>query len=125
MRIDFAPIDLRAQKVVKQYETFIEMFPERLDYKNEFMAKEPKDKDDHELGWEKVMRCFQRSLFKRNISCVDLEYVQPTTENKNVDMHWTVVIQVLGIGNDLVLFFKDEATARDVYAKILKWLFEN
>lgn len=124
MKIPITAITLRHQKVIKQYDSFIELLEDRMNYKHEFKAEEPKDKEDLELGWEKVTNCFERTVKKDRVSCVDIEYIQATVQNKNEEDKWSVTVQCLGVGNDISIYFKDEQAARKFHSQITEWIFE-
>ena len=42
MKYQFELVSLRNQKVLKQYDAYIELLPDRVNYKVEFSAFEPK-----------------------------------------------------------------------------------
>lgn len=119
--IHIEPFSLRHQKVIKVYFFYLELFETHLFYKHEFKAEEPIDKEDLDLGWEKVMICFERTALRDSVSSVDVEYIQATKSNKNEDSKWSVNIQMNGVGTDLIVYFKEEEAARSYAKKVLEW----
>lgn len=123
MKYQFELVSLRNQKVLKQYDAYIELLPDRVNYKVEFSAFEPIDHEDKSIGDEKVMSLFETTARLTAVSGVELEYIQATKKNKNTESVWCIVISLSGMQSDIKIYFVEEQKARTLRDAIVNHIF--
>lgn len=117
-RMSIRPITLRCQRPTEIKEAFIELFPDHLLYRLDFVADEPNVEDDPESGWKVgVKRNYEIVARKENVAGVE-KYL--TDDGK-----WGIKISVDGFNNDLKMFFKTEEPAIRLFEKLYSWLYPN
>lgn len=113
---------LRNQRIKKVHEGFVRLYKDHMHYKAKFSAEEPIDSDDKARGWEIVQTSWERVVPIRNVSAVELEFIQATEANGNEDNKWRVAIGCEGIADDIGCYFMKEAEARPLFEAVAKWI---
>ena len=123
MKYQFELVSLRNQKIIKQYDAYIELLPDRINYKVEFSALEPVNQEDKSIGEEKVMSFFETTARLTAISGVELDYIQATKKNKNIDSLWCISISLSGMQNDIKIYFEEDRKAKTLRDTIVNHIF--
>lgn len=115
-RIDIKPIHLKNQKPTEIRECYFELFKEYLTYKVEFLADEPIDVEDHDLGWkENVKTSIDSICLKKHIVGID--------KSITADDKWRVVV-ISDRDMEIKVYFRSEVPAQQLFDKLKYWLTE-
>ena len=122
MIISFRLINMRYQKISEKADGIIELTSETLYYKHRFSAEEPIDKEDVEMGWEKIENIFERTIRRRDVRSVELEFLDTTQKNKEIDANkWVVRLQINGVNTDTAIYYRKEEDARKMVDTLTDW----
>jgi len=109
-------IPLKNQKPTDIKESWLELSDNHLVYHVDFWADEPKDNNDHDLGWEPVYNKYDILVLKKNIAGLEKSFT--------ADKKWGIYIIVSGFTNDVKCYSRSETSAQALYDKIFNWLLE-
>lgn len=116
-KIVITPIALLNQKPTDIKECFLELYDTYLRYKIEFYADEPKNLEDHDLGWNVgVYNYYDIIALKNKVSGLQKFY----TENKK----WAVYIIVEGFGGDIKIYHRTAEVAEKLLNQLKEWLLK-
>jgi hypothetical protein len=114
--IQVKPMNLKNQRMNEDGDLRLEFYDGYFKYIGDFYADEPKDRDDHSLGWEMVYNRFDIVVNKTCISGFEKSWAHQYE-------HWSVYIFINGIGDEIKLFFKSEKDANEVMDKLIEYTF--
>lgn len=114
--IQIKPMELRNQKMDSDGELRLEFYEKHFTYIGDFFAEEPKDREDHSLGWETIRNYFEIIIDKNAVAGFEKSWNQ--THN-----HWSIYIFVNGMAEDIKLFFKTQLEADAVAQKLINYLY--
>ena len=115
--IDIKPMHLRNQKMSNDGELRLEFYDGYFKYIGNFYADEPKDREDHSLGWETVYNYFEVVVDKRFVAAYEKAWAHSYE-------HWSIYISVNGMNDDIKLFFKTQKEADAVMDKLTHYLYD-
>lgn len=114
--IQIKPMELRNQKMNSDGELRLVFYDKYFTYIGDFFADEPKDTEDHSLGWETIRNYFEIIVDKNAVAGFEKSWNQ-------VHDHWSVYVFVNGMAQDIKLFFKTQLEANAVAEKLTKYLY--
>jgi len=114
--IELQPMDLYNQKMHEGTELRIELYSQYFKYIGNFHAEEPKDRDDHSLGFKTVYNNFAIVVDKKSAVAMEKSW-------NDRDKHYCLYISVNGMAEDVKLFFKKEKEIDEVQQKLIKYLY--
>lgn len=94
---------------------YIEQFNNCLHYVVDFIAEEPINKDDEQLGAEEVHNSFDIWITKYSIAGIE----KAVTESGK----WKIDIVVSGFAEDVTVFFNTEKAAKALHNWLVKWRY--
>lgn len=107
---------LRNQKMDSDGELRLEFYEKYFTYIGDFFADEPKDTEDHSLGWETIRNYFEIIIDKNFVAGFEKSWSQAHN-------HWSIYVFVDGMANDIKLFFKTQIEADSVFEKLTNYLY--
>lgn len=114
--IPIKPMKLRNQKMHSDGKLRLELYDLYFKYVGDFFAKEPKDREDHNLGWEDVDNRFEIIVDKKAVAGIDKSWVSACE-------HWAVYIFVTGMSDDIKIFFETQHDADFLVNKLINYLY--
>lgn len=110
-------MDLYDQKMHEGTELRLELYDCYFKYIGIFHAEEPKDKEDHSLGWETVYNNFEISVIKTSMVSIVKSW-------NDKYKYYCLYISVNGMGEDISLFFKKEKDVDIVKQKLITYFYD-
>lgn len=117
MVITIKAVSLSNQKITEDKGCELHLNEDHVKYIMKFQAEEPKDINDHDLGWETVPNDFEIIALKKNIAGIEKALILKPRR-------WEIAIIVAGFPNDLKLFFLKQEEAQDIFNKIQSYLVD-
>lgn len=114
-KITIEAVDLSKQKIIEPRLYELELGQDRFIYRMKFRASEPRN-DDEALEWKEVDNDFESVYLKRKFSGIDKMWLQE-------DKRWKILISFDGIGLDLRIYFKKQATCQTVFDQLVDYFF--
>lgn len=114
--VQIKPMALRNQKMDSDGELRLEFYDKHFIYIGDFFAEEPKDTEDHSLGWETIRNYFEIVIDKKAVAGFEKSWNQ-------IHNHWSVYIFVNGMAQDIKLFFKTQLEADMITTKLINYLY--
>lgn len=116
MKIEIKLPALSRQRPLNITQSFIELNNDNLRYCVEFVAEEWINNEDESLGTKEESNFLDFTVFKRNISGVELSL----SSNPN---RYLVLLPIIGCTADIKIFFKKREEAQALTDTIKEWLF--
>jgi hypothetical protein len=116
--IELKPMELYNQKMHDGAELKMELHDKYFRCIGVFNADEPKDKDDHSLGWRTVYNNFEIIVDKKAHVAMEKSW-------NDRDKHYCLYISVLGMSDDVKLFFKREKEIDEVKEKLTNYFYSH
>ena len=117
MVIAIKPVSLSNQKITEDKGCELHLNEDHVKYIIRFQADEPKDMNDHDLGWESAPSDFEIIALKKNIAGIEKALTLKPRR-------WQIAIIVTGFANDLKLYFLKQEEAQDIFDKIQTYLLD-
>lgn len=117
LKLPFTLIDLKYQTILKHYQGFIELSPVGIRYVAEFLAEEPINMEDPDMGKEEAYNNFDIRCLKRNVLGVEKIFLSDKE-------YWKIAIFISGVGDDPKIYFKEEKKAEFFNKVIWEWISE-
>lgn len=113
--IDLTPVNLSKQRIKSAGECFIELSPDYIRYRMQFVAEEPQN-DDEAMAWEEKENDWDVFVQKKQV--VSVEKWRCT----NIE-RWKVIISVNGMAGDLTIYFRSQAKCEGLYKQLINYIF--
>lgn len=125
MKLPFKLISLENQEIVEAKEAYLELLDDHLLWITHFIAEEPINIDDKMMGSREVENCWRVLVLKSNAVGVDkiLTHAEDP-ENGSLKYTWKIMISIMGMNDDIRMYFKKESEAEDFYQKISAWILK-
>ena len=114
--IQIKPMNLRNQKMDSDGDLRLEFYDRYFKYIGDFYAEEPKDREDHNLGWDTIHNYFEVIIDKNSVSGIEKSWNQ-------IHNHWSVYIFVDGMAEDIKIFFKGQIEADALMEKLINHIY--
>jgi hypothetical protein len=112
-RVNIDSLSINKQKIIKDYETYLEFFEKYLKYRLNIKASELVDENDPALGWgEPYIIDYEIYFYRTLISKLSKEY--KAREDK-----WLVTIESSGVNFIILIYYKKEEDAQKLLDKLL------